>query len=99
MSTPAATPETPTVDLKNRWLAAGLALLLPGLGHLYQGRIFKAAIYSVCILGLFFTGQALATPKPFAEAEAEAMPIYDPEPNTRCEGDSPPACDQRCYQC
>jgi len=59
MSTPAATPETPTVDLKNRWLAGGLALLLPGLGHLYQGRTFKAAIYSVCILGLFFTGQAL----------------------------------------
>lgn len=58
-SAPAATPETTTVDLKNRWLAAGLALLLPGLGHLYQGRTFKAAIYSVCILGLFFTGQAL----------------------------------------
>ncbi|SMR45514.1 unnamed protein product [Zymoseptoria tritici ST99CH_3D1] len=33
----------------------------------------------------FFTGQALAAPNPFAEAEAEAMPIYDPEPNTRCE--------------
>lgn len=58
-STPTATSETTTVDLKNRWLAAGLALLLPGLGHLYQGRTFKAAIYSVCILGLFFTGQAL----------------------------------------
>lgn len=51
--------EPAAVDLKNRWLAAGLALLLPGLGHLYQGRTFKAAIYCVCILGLFFSGQAL----------------------------------------
>lgn len=47
------------VNLKNPWLAAGLALLLPGLGHLYQGRNFKAGVYCVCILGLFFTGQAL----------------------------------------
>ena len=58
MSSPAP-PAERSVDLKNRWLAAGLALLLPGLGHLYQGRNFKAAIYCVCILGLFFTGQAL----------------------------------------
>ena len=48
-----------TLDLKNRLLAAVLALLVPGLGHLYQGRTFKAVVYSVCILGLFFTGQAL----------------------------------------
>lgn len=47
------------VNLKNPWLAAGLALLLPGLGHLYQGRNFKAGVYCICILGLFFTGQAL----------------------------------------
>lgn len=54
-----SSPTEPTVDLKNPLLAAGLALLIPGLGHAYQGRNFKAAIYFVCILGLFFTGQAL----------------------------------------
>ena len=59
MSAPAPPPAERTVDLRNRWLAAGLALLLPGLGHFYQGRTFKAAIYCVCILGLFLTGQAL----------------------------------------
>src|SRR5690606_16735778 len=53
----ASSPTEPTVDLKNPMLAAGLALLVPGLGHAYQGRNFKAAIFFVCILGLFFTGQ------------------------------------------
>lgn len=59
MSASAPTPDETTVDLKNRWLAAALALLFPGLGHFYQGRTFKAGIYCVCILGLFFSGQAL----------------------------------------
>ena len=49
----------PTLDLRNRWLAAVLALLVPGLGHFYQRRTFKAIVYAVCILGLFFSGQAL----------------------------------------
>jgi hypothetical protein len=59
MSASAPPPAEQTVDLKNRWLAGVLALLLPGLGHFYQRRTFKAAIYCVCILGLFFSGQAL----------------------------------------
>lgn len=50
----------PKVRLKNPVLAGILAVLLPGLGHAYQGRYFKAACYSVCILGLFFTGMAMA---------------------------------------
>ena len=48
------------IRLKNPWLAGILAFLLPGAGHLYQGRLFKAGIYSFCILGLFFTGMAMA---------------------------------------
>ena len=60
MSEPAPVSGLPqTLDLKNRYLAAFLALLIPGLGHLYQGRKFKAGIYAVCILGLFFAGQAI----------------------------------------
>ncbi|MBS0261757.1 MAG: hypothetical protein JSS02_07355 [Planctomycetes bacterium] len=46
----------PKVDLKDPMFAAILAWLVPGLGHLYQRRFFKAALYSVCILGTFFTG-------------------------------------------
>lgn len=49
----------PRVSLKNPILAACLAFLLPGLGHAYQGRFFKAVVYAVCILGIFFAGMAL----------------------------------------
>ncbi len=49
----------PTVDLKNRYLAAVLAWLVPGLGHFYQRRIGKGVLYSVSILTLFFLGLAL----------------------------------------
>lgn len=37
------------IDLKNPVLAAALAWLVPGLGHAYQGRWFKAILYSACI--------------------------------------------------
>jgi TM2 domain. len=50
----------PRIPLKKAWLAGILAFLLPGAGHLYQGRYFKAALYFVCILGLFLTGMAMA---------------------------------------
>lgn len=44
------------IDLKNRYLAAVLAFLLPGAGHFYQGRRNKAYLFAVCILGLYFLG-------------------------------------------
>ncbi|TXT38043.1 MAG: hypothetical protein FD138_487 [Planctomycetota bacterium] len=50
----------PRLNLKNPNVAAVLAFLIPGAGHWYQGRCFKAAIYSVCILSTFFWGQAMA---------------------------------------
>lgn len=49
-------PKTDRVDLKDPWIAAVLAYLIPGAGHFYQRRIFKGVIYSVCILGTFFCG-------------------------------------------
>ncbi len=48
----------PTVDLKNRHLAALLAWLVPGLGHIYQGRIGKGLLYGGSIVGLFVAGLA-----------------------------------------
>ncbi len=48
------------INLKNPVIAGVLAYLLPGAGHLYQGRMFKAAVYAICILGLFFSGMAMA---------------------------------------
>lgn len=50
----------PRIPLRDPWLAALLGWLVPGLGHFYQGRTFKGTIYSVCILGLFLSGWAMA---------------------------------------
>ena len=50
---------SPKVDLKTRWLAAVLAFLVPGAGHLYQRRIFKSLVYFFGILGLFFSGMVM----------------------------------------
>jgi hypothetical protein len=44
------------VKLKDPWLAAFLAWLLPGLGHLYQRRTAKGVLFMVCILGTFLFG-------------------------------------------
>ncbi|MBC7352266.1 MAG: hypothetical protein H5U08_07895 [Thermogutta sp.] len=44
------------VTLKDPWIAAFLAWLLPGLGHWYQGRQAKAILFFVCIMGLFIYG-------------------------------------------
>ncbi len=41
------------LELYNRTLAAFLAWLIPGAGHYYQRRYFKATIFSVAILGTF----------------------------------------------
>lgn len=44
------------VDLKDPSLAAILAWLWPGLGHIYQGRTAKGVLFMTCILGTFFFG-------------------------------------------
>lgn len=48
--------EPSVVELKDPWLAALLAWLLPGLGHLYQGRSAKGMLFMICILGTFVFG-------------------------------------------
>jgi hypothetical protein len=47
---------TVEIDLKDRRLAAFLAWLIPGAGHIYQGRTGKGVLFFVCILGTFFYG-------------------------------------------
>ena len=44
------------VDLKNQGLAALLAWLWPGAGHMYQGRYGKGVLFMVCILLTYFFG-------------------------------------------
>ena len=60
-TTPPAPPGLagPPVNLRNPVLAGVLAFLIPGLGHWYQGRRFKAVLYAVCILGCFFGGLSI----------------------------------------
>ncbi len=47
------------VELKDPRLAAFLAWLVPGLGHLYQGRTGKGVLFFVCIVGTFVYGMWL----------------------------------------
>ncbi len=59
------------------WISGILAYLIPGAGHLYQGRRFKAALYAVCILGTFFYGTLLAEWKAVqAPAQGRSRPGY-----------------------
>lgn len=60
----------PRIPLKNRWLAALLAFLIPGAGHLYQGRTFKGLLYLVCIMGTFSFGMHLSEGKAVAYQSA-----------------------------
>jgi len=47
------------VDLRNPALAAVLAWIWPGAGHLYQRRYGKGILFMVCILGTWFFGLTL----------------------------------------
>lgn len=64
---PAAAPHPRLWEQKNPWVAGILAFLVPGAGHLYQGRTMKGVLYLVSILGLFFWGQRMG----------EGMVIYN----------------------
>lgn len=65
MAEPAFNPSEPLpeeltpINLKNPGLAALLAWLWPGAGHLYQGRTAKGILFMVCILGTYFYGFAI----------------------------------------
>ncbi len=69
---PTETLHTLDVDLKDPRLAAFLAWLVPGLGHLYQGRTGKGVLFLVCILGTFFYGLYIG----------EGRVVYASVPNT-----------------
>lgn len=47
---------TRRLDLRDPWLAAFLAWLVPGLGHMYQRRWGKGGLLMTCILATFFYG-------------------------------------------
>ncbi|WP_404309164.1 DUF6677 family protein [Neorhodopirellula lusitana] len=47
------------IDLKNRYLAAFLAWLIPGAGHFYQGRHAKGTLFVLSVLSIWFLGFSL----------------------------------------
>ncbi len=49
------------IPLKDPVVAGILAWAFPGMGHFYQGRWAKGALYLVCILGLFLWGLRLSS--------------------------------------
>ena len=51
--------DRPDIDLRDANLAALLAWLIPGAGHIYQGRYGKGALFMICILGTFLYGLTL----------------------------------------
>lgn len=56
---PMTAPDTGTdeiIKLRDPALAAFLTWLLPGLGHWYQGRRFKALLFGACIIGIYMVG-------------------------------------------
>lgn len=56
----AVSPDDGTaIDLRNPVLAALLAWAVPGLGHLYQGRVLKGRLFMGAILGTFLAGMWL----------------------------------------
>jgi len=52
-----------SIQLKDPFVAGFLAWLIPGLGHFYQGRNAKGALFAICILGTFVYGLYLGGSK------------------------------------
>lgn len=52
-------PETIEIDLRNPTLAAFLAWIWPGAGHIYQRRYFKGGLFMLSILAMYFCGLSM----------------------------------------
>ncbi|MCL2624269.1 MAG: hypothetical protein FWD31_11450 [Planctomycetaceae bacterium] len=57
-----------TNRLKNPFLAAFLAWLVPGLGHWYQNRREKAVLFFLCIMSVFLFGCFLGSDREYGPA-------------------------------
>lgn len=51
------------LNLRNRYVAAFLAWIIPGAGHYYQRRYLKSGLFFVCILSSFLIGMLVADRK------------------------------------
>ena len=71
--------DTPTQSppLKDPFTAAVLAWLVPGLGHIYQGRTAKGIVFFVCLMGTFVGGLYLGEWKVVYWAWDERKPVVE----------------------
>lgn len=69
-------PAEEEIDLKDPVVAAALGWLIPGLGHLYQGRTSKGLLFMICILGTFFYGMFLSDGRAVYAAWVDWDPHY-----------------------
>ncbi len=70
-SNQSAVNESP-IELRDPFVAGVLAWLIPGLGHFYQGRTAKGALFAICILGTFVYGLYLGgSNQPFMGADTK----------------------------
>jgi len=67
------TTPPPKIDLRNPIVAGILAFLLPGAGHLYQRRFFKAFVFAFGIWGSWWTGMAMSDWKALQAPNQENM--------------------------
>ena len=69
--------EPDSIPLKDPFTAAVLAWLVPGLGHIYQGRFAKGLLFFVCLMGAFVYGMYLGEWKSVYWAWDDRKPVIE----------------------
>ena len=65
------------IQLKDPFIAAVLAWLIPGLGHIYQGRVAKGVVFFLCLMGTFVFGMYLGEWKVVYWAWDDRKPVVE----------------------
>jgi len=69
--------QPPSVPLHDTFTAGLLAWLVPGLGHIYQGRTAKGVLFFVTLMGTFLWGMYLGEWKVVYWAWDERKPVVE----------------------
>jgi len=71
-----SSPSDP-IPLKDPFVAGLLAWLVPGLGHIYQGRVAKGVFFFVCLMSAFVYGMYLGEWKVVYWAWDDRKPVIE----------------------
>jgi hypothetical protein len=64
-------------EAKDPFISGLLAWFVPGLGHIYQGRVAKGLLFFVCLMGTFIWGMRLGEWKVVYWAWDDRKPVVD----------------------